>query len=366
MQFPFPVEHDVSLAARTTLGVGGPARWLVRCPDAAAVVEALAVARERGLPTLVLGGGSNMLVSDRGFDGLVLALTDQQVTIESAEGGARVTARAGAVWDSLVASTVAAGLGGLECLSGIPGWVGAAPIQNIGAYGQEIGQTLVAVDVVDRGSGERRRLAAAECGLGYRTSRFKGADRGRFVVLGVELSLAAQAAGCTRYGDVQRWFAGQTEPPSPDAVRMAVLDIRRGKSMVVDAEDPNSRSAGSFFVNPVVAPAVAEATRRRARAIGVIRAMPVFPVAENVALCKLSAAWLIEAAGFRRGHVAGRAGLSSRHALALINRGDARAEDVLALARAIRQRVHDRFGIVLQPEPVLVGFDADLDTVFSA
>jgi len=253
-----------------------------------------------------------------------------------------------------VAATVAEGLGGIECLSGIPGRVGAAPIQNIGAYGQQLADCLTAVEVIDRQSLEGHRLSAAECGLAYRHSHFKAAWRERFVITAIELRLLPTALAAARYEDLR----GRLSDPSRASlaeVRRAVLEIRAEKSMLLDRADPNQRSAGSFFVNPVVAPSLAERLRQQTSAG---EEMPAYPAAAGV---KLSAAWLIERAGFRRGEVHGRVGLSSRHVLALINRGGASASELLALAGKIRRRVRRRFAITLVPEPVLVGFEDSLD-----
>lgn len=355
--FPVPIQTDMPLRAYTTLEVGGPARWLAQCERTEDLVGLLAVARERGLDTLVLGGGSNLVVADRGFDGLVIVY--QASAIRSTGDGDGddevVWADAGVTWDAFVDWSVTSGLAGIECLSGIPGRVGAAPIQNIGAYGQDAAETIVAVDVVDRQDGSVRRLDAADCGFGYRTSHFKGSWKDRYVVTAVGWRLRRDGRGRIAYRDLERHFADRGGEVGVAAVREAVLAVRRRKSMVLDPSDPNRRSAGSFFVNPVVEPAAAAATRRAADALD-RGPMPAFPAPGGV---KLSAAWLIEAAGFVRGHVAGRVGLSTAHALALINRGGATAAELLGFASTIRRGVQDRFGVSLTPEPVLVGFTPD-------
>ena len=352
---PLPEEHR-PLSELTTLEVGGPARYVFTVLGPADVRHALQFARDEGLPHLVLGGGSNLLAADRGFPGVVLQMADYRLEVEEGEDDAVIlTAGAGVPWDELVAFAVTEELAGIECLSGIPGTAGAAPIQNIGAYGQELSDTLLAVDALDVATHEIVRLSAEDCGLGYRSSHFKAAWRDRFVVLAIHLRLRARGAPTVRYPELAR--AVGSDRPSLADVRRTVLAIRRRKAMVLDPRSPDRRSAGSFFVNPVVPPAQVEdleATLGEDAA-----SLPRYPQADG--RVKLSAAWLIERAGFERGFALGRAGLSSRHTLALINRGAARAEDLIALAALIRRSVHGRFGIILQPEPVFVGFDDGLD-----
>lgn len=335
------MRRDVPLSEMTTLEVGGPARRVARASSASEVRDLFGEARRRGMPATLLGEGSNLLASDEGYDGLVVQLAD--ASVEVGRDGV-VRAAAGGSWDALVARTVEEGLAGIECLSGIPGLVGAAPIQNIGAYGQEVAETLVAVQALDLGSGEVRRLPREECGFGYRMSRFKGDWKGRYAVLGIELALRRDGAPTVRYADL-RGRVG--EGAALEDVRRTVLEVRRSKSMVRDPEDPNRRSAGSFFVNPVVAEEQASGIRDERP----LKAWPAGP-----GLVKLPAAWLIEGAGFRKGHVHGRAGLSSNHVLALINRGGATAAELLDLAREIRDAVKARYGILLEPEPNFLGF----------
>lgn len=377
-KLPFILETDVSLAGMTTLGIGGGARYLARAGDEAAVAAALAWAHERQVAVFVIGGGSNLLVADTGFDGMVLRY--ERTSLELTRDGetTHVTAAGGLAWDDLVARMVAAGLAGIECLSGIPGDVGAAPIQNIGAYGQEVAETLTAVEVVERSTGRRRRLAAEDCGFGYRTSFFKTRGRDRYVVTGVALALSHIAHGSVRYRELVERFTRNTARGSPSnadaapslaAVRDAVLAVRREKSMVLSEDDPNRRSAGSFFTNPVVTAQAADAVAAARRTVGG-RAqdareagpdMPRFPLPDG--RVKLSAGWLIEAAGFARGTTRGRVGLSTRHALALINRGGASAAEVVSFASEIRARVRERFGVTLVPEPALVGFGEDVESL---
>ncbi len=356
--------EDVPLAGLTTLGVGGPARFFARCRSAGSLAEVLDGARSRALPIFLLGGGSNLLASDAGFPGVVIQLADESIElVDEGSGSVRVRAAAGVEWDALVARTVAEGLAGLECLSGIPGKAGAAPIQNVGAYGQEVAETIRAVEVVKLETGERRVIAGGHCGFAYRHSHFKSRWRGRYAVVGVEFLLRRQRWGTVRYAELRRRFGSSR--PGLGEVREAVLAVRRSKSMVLDRGDPNRRSAGSFFVNPVLSPD--EAAEIRSRCPGVTgRPMPQFPAAGGRASAgrvKLSAAWLIEEAGFRRGERLGRAGISTRHSLALVNRGGATAAEIVALAAKIRRRVRQVSGVTLEPEPVFLGFEKDVDAL---
>lgn len=359
---PLPFEEGVLFARLTTLGVGGPARWLARVRDEAALAAVLAWARETGITVFVLGGGSNLVVADAGFEGLVVRYEGDDVALERDGEGARLRAGAGKDWDELVALAVAEGLAGIECLSGIPGLAGAAPMQNVGAYGQEIADTLVELEALDRETGDRRTIPAADCGLAYRRSRFQSEWRDRFVVLGITLRLARRATGTVRYPELARRLGVGDGAAAPLAeIRAAVRELRASKAMLLDGrDDPDQKSVGSFFVNPVVTGEVAEAVRRRA-AERSGEAMPSYPAADG--RVKLSAAWLIERAGFPRGTRRGRVGLSTRHALAITNRGEATAAEVVAFAAEIRRGVRDAFAVTLRPEPVFLGFGADGETV---
>ena len=332
------------------MGVGGLARFFVEVADEAAMREALRWAQERGLALHVLGGGSNLVVADAGVDGLVVKIALRGVSSREIPDGVEVTAAAGEPWDALVAHTVERGWAGLECLSGIPGLVGATPIQNVGAYSQEVSQTVTAVRALDRRTGETVTLPPADCGFGYRTSRFKSADPDRFIVLGVTYLLVPGGAPSVRYADVVTDLErrGIAKPKIAD-VRASVLAIRRAKSMVLDPEDPNRRSCGSFFLNPVVDGATLERVERAAGD----PTMPRWREADG--RVKLSAAWLIEHAGLHRGDGPGPVALSSRHSLAIVCREGARAADVAAFASEIRARVEARFGVRLIPEPVFWG-----------
>jgi UDP-N-acetylmuramate dehydrogenase len=346
------IRDGVPLAPFTTLELGGPARHFVEAADEGAVVEALRWADGRRLPVALLGGGSNMVVSDAGFDGLVVRIATRGVRFETAGGDATVTAAAGEPWDALVADSVGRGLGGLECLSGIPGLVGATPIQNVGAYGQEVAETIRAVRVLERGAWQTRALSPEECGFGYRDSHFKR-EPTRFVVLAVTFGLRPGAAPALRYRELAERLAGSgtTARPTLADARAAVLALRADKSMLVTAGDPNRRSVGSFFTNPIVTAAEAEAAAARAGDDG--DRMPRWPASDG--RLKLSAGWLIERAGITRGLRRGPVGVSSAHALALVHHGGGTTAALIALAQEIREAVRSRFGVALVPEPTFVG-----------
>jgi UDP-N-acetylmuramate dehydrogenase len=342
-----PVEQ-VSLSERTTLCVGGPARFWFDAADALQVVAALAWADERGVPLDVLGGGSNVLAADRGVDGLVLRVRDAAIDCEREGDDALIDVGAGMEWDALVAWSVARGYAGLECMSGIPGDVGAAPMQNVGAYGQEVSDTLEAVHAIDRRSGAAVTLAAEQCRFGYRDSAFKGALSGRYVVVGARFRLRVGGAPTIAYAELAGAVGASGAAPSVASVRDTVIALRRRKSMVLDASDDNHRSAGSFFVNPVVDAALAD------QLASSDETMPRYPAGDG--RTKLAAAWLIEKAGMAKGTRRGQVGISSRHSLAIVNHGGATAADIVAFAIEVRRRVRERFGVTLQPEPRPLGF----------
>lgn len=336
------------LSEHTTLGVGGDApRWI----EARSEEELLSALCGHDGPVLLLGGGSNLVVADAGPRCPVIAIRTRGLRFGS-DGMAMVAA--GEPWDEVVAASVEAGLSGIECLSGIPGLAGATPIQNVGAYGQEVGDTLAWVRAWDLEEGREVVLQSADLDLAYRHSALKGQWRGRFCVLEVALRLRPGPPAPPRYGQLSRAMQGKALTLA--ALRQEVLTLRRSKSMVYEAADPFSRSAGSFFTNPVVSAAQAEQVRQRA-ALSEGQSMPAWEVEGG--RVKLAAAWLIEQAGFPRGTTRGSAGLSPHHALALYNRGGATAADVIALAREVRDGVEARFGVRLRPEPVFVGFEGD-------
>ena len=345
-----PVQENIGLAPLTTLGIGGPARYFVEAFSEDDVLGALEFASGAQLPLVVLGGGSNLLVSDSGFEGLVLRVSIGGTSFSEAGQRTMVTAGAGVDWDTMVGRCVVRGLGGIECLSGIPGWVGGTPVQNVGAYGQDVSDAISRVRAYDRTATRIVDMSPDECGFSYRTSVFNSTARGRYIILGVTYLLDKQTAPAIEYPDLERFFAGRNTNPTVAEVRGAVLDIRRSKAMLLVDGDPDCRSAGSFFKNPVVDAADAE---RVDAAAG--QKVPRFPARGD--RVKLPAAWLIERAGFPRGTTRGNVGLSNKHALALINRGDASARDVLSFAWEIRSGVEARFGIQLRPEPVFLGFD---------
>ncbi|ADB51734.1 UDP-N-acetylenolpyruvoylglucosamine reductase [Conexibacter woesei DSM 14684] len=384
------------LAPLTTLQLGGPARRLVTASsedELVALVRELDAARE---PLLLLAGGSNVVIADDGFDGTAVHVRTRGIERE----GDTLTVAAGEEWDGVVAHAVAEGLAGIEALSGIPGSTGATPIQNVGAYGQDVSQTIVSVRVLDRRSGAIEELAAADCGFRYRTSAFKGSDER--VVLAVRFALRSAAAGRgaggsgaggsgaggsgaggsggaggrsgvlgepVAYGELARTLGIAVGERAPlGDVRAAVLELRRGKGMVVDPADPDSVSAGSFFTNPILT--ASEYAALEARAEGAAKAAggagaapagdadgaarpPAFP--EPGGRVKTSAAWLIQHAGFERGRTRGNVAISSKHTLALVNRGGASTRELVAFAREIAAGVDERFGVRLVPEPVFVG-----------
>jgi UDP-N-acetylmuramate dehydrogenase len=352
------VLENKPLAPLTTFQIGGPARWFVDAATEDEIIEAADWARQRGVVLFVLGGGSNLLVADAGFDGLVLHIGLLGISVEKTPDHQRsriYRAAAGEDWDRFVECAAQDGCAGVECLAGIPGTVGGTPVQNVGAYGQEAAFTIERVRAYDLCERAFVELTAAECGFSYRHSRFNSADRGRFIVTRVDFRLTPGGAPALRYADLQRAFEAQRhDGVEPTLVEVAaeVRRIRQSKGMLLVDGDPDCRSAGSFFKNPVVSE---EHAQRIATAAG--KEPPRFPAGPG--MVKVPAAWLIEHAGFAKGYQRGAAGISTRHTLALINRGSASASDVLALAAEIRSRVQARFGVALKMEPVLVGFPAE-------
>jgi UDP-N-acetylmuramate dehydrogenase len=341
------LQENLPLSAWTTFGVGGNARYFLDAASEQSVVDGLDYARSRKLPVFVLGGGSNLLVSDRGFDGLVLRIGLKGMTWE----GSRLRAAAGEDWDAVVAACVARGLGGVECLSGIPGLAGGTPVQNVGAYGQETADVLVSVVVLDRHDGQRVELSKQECGFAYRTSIFNTTHKDRYIVLSVDYELRAGVKPQLKYPDLQRRFDGNSSPTLAE-IRAAVREIRAAKGMLLVDGDSDCRSAGSFFKNPILSEA--DYSRLQSNAP---EGVPLYPAGTGTV--KTSAAWLIERSGFKKGFAMGAAAVSSKHTLALVNRGGAAAGDIIRLAREIRRGVQDTFGIRLVPEPVFIGFDEE-------
>ncbi|MEO8042860.1 MAG: UDP-N-acetylmuramate dehydrogenase [Acidobacteriota bacterium] len=349
------IEQNVALAPLTTLKVGGPARFFVRASNESQVAKAFEYADKNDLDVFVLGGGSNILVSDDGFNGLVVNVALKGVTAseprDRADGSdvVAITASAGEDWDKFVETCVNQDLAGVECLSGIPGFVGGTPVQNVGAYGQEVSESIASVRCFDRATRSIIDLDNSECGFTYRTSIFNSTERDRYVVLSVTYNLTSNGEPKIAYRDLKDHFSDL--PPTLKDTRDAVLNIRRAKSMVIDPDDPNSRSAGSFFKNPIVDPEHFEKIVKASEHENVTH----FPAAEN--RIKVPAAWLIERAGFHKGFRSGKAGISTNHSLALVNLGGATAAEIVALKEKIQDGVRQKFDILLQPEPVFVGFE---------
>ena len=339
-------QEHVPLAPYTTFRIGGPARWFAQAHTEEDILEGVAFAKDHHLPLFVLGGGSNLLVSDAGFPGLVLHIGLKGITLEDV----LLSAAAGEDWDQLVSQAVAANCAGVECLAGIPGSVGGTPVQNVGAYGQEVSQTIVEVRALDTKSGAFVDLPASACGFSYRRSIFnRGSERGRYIVTRVTYALRSGAGPLLSYADLKRYFQDWRTPLGLGEVAAAVREIRRAKGMLLVEGDPDCASAGSFFKNPVV-PAAALLR------IGDAAAEPTVPhFAAGEGVVKVPAAWLLEHTGFHKGYSLGRAGISSRHTLALINRGGATAAEIAALRDQIVRGVEQRYGIRLEPEPVWVG-----------
>jgi UDP-N-acetylmuramate dehydrogenase len=350
--YPMQMKENQPLAPFTTFGIGGPARWFVEAASEDDIAEAAAWAGDRRVPLFVLGGGSNMLVSDAGFDGLVLRVGLRGIESSEDAGLKIYRAAAGEDWDGFVERVVTENCAGLECLAGIPGTVGGTPVQNVGAYGQEVASSIERVRAFDLAEHAFVEFEAAECGFAYRHSRFNSTDRERYVVTQVDYRLVPGGPATLRYADLQR--AVQECPPegaepSLAEVAAAVRRVRQSKGMLLVEGDPDCRSAGSFFKNPVVSDAQVEQI-----ATAGLKQPPRFPAGPGQV--KLAAAWLIEQAGFPKGYALGAAGISSRHTLALINRGGATAEEIRTLADRIAAAVEGRFGIRLEMEPVMLGF----------
>lgn len=356
---PPPVfAESVPLAPRTTLRVGGSARYLVHARTFQELYQALEEARERDLPVFLLGGGSNVVIADTGFDGLVLRNSITGITTETdgdQGGAAQVTVGAGENWDMFVQQCVTNGLQGIECLAGIPGTVGATPVQNVGAYGQEVAETIVRVVAFDLDTWKQMVLSRDDCQFSYRRSRFNHTEPGRWMITSVTFALQPGGEPCLKYRDIQQYFERRADTPTLAEVAEATRIIRARKGMVVHENDPDSRSAGSFFKNPTVAQGVYDAIAGRAEG-----AVPNWPQADGTV--KLSAAWLIEQSGFQRGETFGGVGFSTKHILALVNRGQGTAADLISLARRVQDVVWDIFAVRITPEPVFVGF-SDHDTL---
>jgi len=349
--------HDVQLSPLTTIVLGGIAKYFVACQSVDHVCEALRSAQNQKLRVHILGGGSNVIFSDEGFNGLVIRIEMKGISYVDRGDSFLVTAAAGEEWDGFVEHCIARHLGGIECLSGIPGFVGATPIQNVGAYGQEVRETIVSVKALDRQTLRSVEFSNSECMFGYRQSRFKSNDADKYVITGVTFRLHKNGRPVIRYPELQKFITLTTDlntiaegEPALRAVREAVLTLRRRKSMVINPNDRNSRSVGSFFMNPILSINQLNDVKSRWQRGGGEGEIPTFPAGDKA---KIPAAWLVEHTGFLRGYRSGGVGISENHSLALVNRSGTTSE-LLDLAIRIQHAVHERFGVMLEREPVVV------------
>jgi UDP-N-acetylmuramate dehydrogenase len=344
--------QNVPLAPLTTFKVGGPARYYVEARTIAEVGEAVKFARSQNLALFVLGGGSNLVISDAGWPGLVLKIGIPGIEEQAQNGKSLFEVGAGEEWDKFVAHAVARNCAGVECMSGIPGSVGGTPVQNVGAYGQEVAETIESVLTLDLKDGQVHELCGEACGFKYRTSIFNTTEQGRYIILRVTYALTSGGEPRLEYADLKKYFAGWSTKPTLADTREAVRQIRASKAMLITPGDEDCRSAGSFFKNPMLSTEEYQELSKRAVAKGL--QIPSYPALE--AQRKVSAAWLVEHSGFSKGYTNGRVAISRKHALAIVNRGEATAADILALKEQIQQRVEEIWGIRLEPEPVFVGF----------
>ena len=346
------IQNNVPLAPLTTLRVGGPAQYFVEARSIADVNEAVQFTKAKELQLFALGGGSNLVISEAGWPGLVLKIAILGITEHEKNGKARFEVGAGEEWDGFVAHAVSRNCAGVECLSGIPGSVGGTPVQNVGAYGQEVADTIASVRALDLRDGREREFSQADCGFKYRTSIFNTTERSRYIILRVTYALQPGGKAHIEYTDLKKHFYGWNEVPTLADTREAVRRIRASKGMLITPGDDDCRSAGSFFKNPILSTAQFDNLTRRATEKKL--QIPSYPLLD--AQRKVSAAWLVEHSGFTRGYRSGRVGISSKHTLAIINRDQATAADVIALKEHIQQRVQDIWDVRLEPEPVFVGF----------
>jgi UDP-N-acetylmuramate dehydrogenase len=345
------VQENVPLAPLTTLGVGGTARFFARATSDRDVEEAVAFSQGRKLPLFVLGGGSNLVISDQGWRGLVLQIAIPGIQQRSAQGKIIFEVGAGVDWDEFVSHSVLLNCAGVECLSGIPGSAGGTPVQNVGAYGQEVFETIISMMVFDRKENRLREMAAADCAFSYRSSIFNTSQRDRYILLRVRYALSPEGEPALRYADLQKYFAGGEGTPTLSEVRAAVRQIRAGKGMLISPGDPDSQSAGSFFKNPVLSPSQYENLLERASERNLT--VPSYPALWRQQ--KIPAAWLVENSGFKKGYVKGHAAISRKHVLAIVNRGGASAAEIISLRDEIQLGVHKTWEIRLEVEPVFVG-----------
>jgi UDP-N-acetylmuramate dehydrogenase len=348
------LQENIPLAPLTTFKAGGPARYFINARTEAEALEGVAFATEKNLPLFVLGGGSNIVVADQGWPGLVLKISIPGMQVREEPDNWTLCAGAGENWDDVVALAVSHNCAGIECLSGIPGTVGGTPVQNVGAYGQEVSETIIRVRVLEIATGKTLELSADECSFSYRTSIFNSTERGRYIVLQVTYQFTPGGPPKIEYADLKKHFAGFSGSPTLQQTRDAVRAIRHTKAMLIVEGDEDCRSAGSFFKNPLVSPAEAQRIEELAVQRVPGKQIPHYPSKNGTV--KLAAAWLIEQTGFEKGYVKGAAAISRKHTLALVNRGGAKAGDIIALKDEIQQRVFDVWGVKLVPEPVFVGF----------
>jgi UDP-N-acetylmuramate dehydrogenase len=346
------IQENVALAPLTTMGVGGPARFFVEAASTLEVREAIQHARSHKLPLFILGGGSNLIVSDAGWPGLTLKVAIQGINHRHGHGTAYFDVGAGEDWDQFVGTAVQHNCSGIECLSGIPGSVGGTPVQNVGAYGQEVAETIDSLVALNVRTGEEEEFEKADCGFAYRRSIFNTTERSHYVILRVTFALVPGGEARVAYADLQKHFAGPSGRPTLVEVRAAVRQIRASKAMLITPGDEDSRSAGSFFKNPVLATDQFDELKQRAAARHL--EVPNYPALASQR--KVSAAWLVEQSGFPKGYGNGRVGISRKHALAIVNRGGATAAEIATLKDKIQERVEAQWGIQLEPEPVFVGF----------
>ncbi len=345
------IQENVPLAGKTTIGLGGTARLFAMCRTAEELTGVLGHAKRYELKFTILGGGSNVIFPDKGFDGLVIGIGLTGYQFEAESNGVLLSAAAGEEWDPLVSESVERGLAGIECLSGIPGLVGATPMQNVGAYGQEVAETIRSVEAIDLSSMNSVVFTGKECEFGYRQSRFKNKDKGGFVITRVKFLLKPDGPPALRYAELRK----HVESRNPGSVTLAtvretVLALRKGKSMVIDKSDPNTKSVGSFFMNPMISKATFSELQKRWNESGNQGSVPSFPEGKQV---KIPAAWLVENSGFPKGFRKGRVGVSANHALALVNYGGT-TNELLSLADEIRETVRRRFSVLLQIEPSII------------
>ena len=353
MLFEEKIQENVLLKPFTTLKIGGLARYFADVTDEESIYKAVKWAKKEKLPLFILGGGSNLVISDDGFAGLVLHINNLGIISKIVENKIIVSVAAGEIWDDFALLAVNNGWSGIECLSGIPGKVGATPIQNVGAYGQEVKDTIIKVKAYDRIAEKVVEFTNLECEFSYRQSLFKTKVKDRYIVINVTYCLRLKDEPIIKYPELKKYLSENiSSTPTLLQTREAVINIRRSKSMVVDENDPNSFSVGSFFVNPVIEEKNFEKLKKKLELKDIQGNIPQFPA--EIGKVKLSAAWLIEKAGFRKGYRKGNVAISSKHALALINSGDGKAREIHDLALEIRQKVAEDFDIWLEVEPIFV------------